>query len=87
MGPHLAALCGLSAVALAPDAVVFGQAGELSGNLLAVRLVISADFPDQVAGVPASRVSICRGVPSRAQVPFLARGWMSSLAMTLDQQR
>jgi hypothetical protein len=53
LGAHLAALWGLRAVVLAPDALAFGQAGELASDLMAVRLVISADFPDEVAGVLA----------------------------------
>lgn len=53
-GPLVAASCGLRIFVMAPDAVVFREVGELAGDLFAVRLVMPADFPDEVAGVLAN---------------------------------
>ena len=63
-GPLLAALSTLGPCVLAPDAIAFGQVGELASDLLAVRLVLSADLPDQVPGMLTDSRAPCAGLIS-----------------------
>ena len=43
----------------APDALTVGQASKLAGDLLAVRLVIQADLPDESVGALADMRAPC----------------------------
>ncbi len=55
----VAAANGLDACVPAPDALTVGQASKLVGDLLAVRLVIPADLPDESASALADARAPC----------------------------
>jgi len=55
----VAAASGLCACVPAPDALTIWQASKLVGYLLAVRLVLPADLPDEGAGALADMCAPC----------------------------
>ena len=63
----VAAANGLDACVPAPDALTVGQASKLVGDLLAVRLVIPADLPDESASALADARAPCPNSSSDAE--------------------
>jgi hypothetical protein len=84
----VATACGLCAYIPGRDALTVGQAIKLAADLLAVRLVIPPDFPDESAGALARHPLAAAGAaafpPGSLQAHLGPRATISALLDDLE---